>query len=185
MLIALLFFLLCLVVGSVILTAATASAARARNRYADQQAYLAVSSAARLLKEELSGSAYEVVAYQAVTGQDEDGNDIYEWFTRVEKSPGSNLLTDSVSPYGGVNSAMTGSYTLQVQPDAAGIDAEDLKVDVAYAVDGSYAATFTLCDEKTGTYPMRVIFRADSTEPDAHGAFAVRWGDGVIRKGAA
>jgi len=77
--IALLFFLVALTVGAVILTAAVTDAGRiARNRQ-EQQAYLAVSSAAMLVREDLREAAL-TIRYQAVTTKTtttvmgEDGN---------------------------------------------------------------------------------------------------------------
>ncbi len=65
-LIALVFFLLCLMVGAVILTAATASAGQLRTQRQAQQDYLTVSSAARLLQDLLKEKKFQMVS--------EDGN---------------------------------------------------------------------------------------------------------------
>lgn len=61
-LIALVFFLLCLMVGAVILTAATASAGQLRTQRQAQQDYLAVSSAARLLQDLLSEKNFSMTS---------------------------------------------------------------------------------------------------------------------------
>lgn len=61
MVMALVFFLICLVIGSVIVTAAIANGVKARERYADEQEYLAVASAVRLLQTELDGTRYTLV----------------------------------------------------------------------------------------------------------------------------
>lgn len=53
-LIALVFFLFCAVVGTLLLTGAMANVAPGQDRYEEQQDYLAISSAARLLKETLT-----------------------------------------------------------------------------------------------------------------------------------
>lgn len=67
MLLALLFLFFCLTVGAVVLTAASASAGRtARNRQ-DQQNYLAVSSAAMLLREDMEGTSYTASYQEIVT----------------------------------------------------------------------------------------------------------------------
>ncbi len=60
-LIAMVFFLLCLTVGAVVLTAATANAGRLASRRQEEQNYLTVSSAARLLRDGLEGAKFEVV----------------------------------------------------------------------------------------------------------------------------
>ncbi len=79
LLIALLFFLVALMVGAVVLTAAATNAGRlARNRQ-EQQDYLAVASAARLVEEDFRGMTfavgYEEVTYRrTVTRVDAAGN---------------------------------------------------------------------------------------------------------------
>jgi len=66
LLIALLFFLVAMMVGAVVLTAAATNAGRlARNRQ-EQQNYLAVSSAARLVKEDFRDTTF-TVGYKGVT----------------------------------------------------------------------------------------------------------------------
>lgn len=57
-LIALVFLLLCLTVGSVVLTAATANAGRLRSQRRAQQDYQTVSSAALLVRGQLSGTSF-------------------------------------------------------------------------------------------------------------------------------
>lgn len=56
--IALVFFLVCLTVGAVVLTAATANAGRVTRIQKEQQAYFAVRSAAELLRDELAGESF-------------------------------------------------------------------------------------------------------------------------------
>lgn len=58
-LISLVFFLFCAVVGTLLLTGAMANAAPGQNRYEEQQDYLAVSSAARLLNEKLTETSID------------------------------------------------------------------------------------------------------------------------------
>ncbi|MEY8354655.1 hypothetical protein AALB39_15035 [Lachnospiraceae bacterium 54-53] len=60
MLIALLFFLICVTTGTMILTAASASSVKSKDRYSNEQHYLAVASAARLLKAEMGSCTYTV-----------------------------------------------------------------------------------------------------------------------------
>ena len=80
MLLAILFFLVCAMVGAVVLTAAATNAGRlARNRQ-EQQDYLAVASAAKLVREDITGGTFtgsyrEIVTeiyYPAV--YDQEGN---------------------------------------------------------------------------------------------------------------
>lgn len=185
MLIALFFFLICLTAGAIVLTSATASAAKERNRYQEQQAYLAVSSAARLLKKQLSGSSYVVTAVPYDTGKkDADGNEIWKYRTETAVSPsGGNLLTDNILESGSTDPSATGSYT--VAADGAGDSADGLRVNVTYTMDSSTKkATFLLTDAKTQRYSMRVVFCATSTAPDELGQFGIYWDGGTITKGA-
>lgn len=67
MLLALLFFLACMTVGAVVLTAAATNTGRiARNRQA-QQTYLAAASAARLIAEDLDGQSFTGTYRKIVT----------------------------------------------------------------------------------------------------------------------
>lgn len=185
MLIALFFFLICLTAGAIVLTSATASAAKERNRYQEQQAYLAVSSAARLLKRQLGGSSYVVTAMPYDTGEkDGDGNEIWKYRTETAISPaGGNLLTDNILESGSTDDSATGSYT--VTADGAGDSADGLRVNVAYTMDSSTKkATFLLTDAKTRRYSMKVVFYATSTAPDELGQFGIYWDGGDIAKEA-
>ena len=58
MLIALLFFLVAMTVGAVVLTAASANAVRVKRNQQEQQKYLAVASAAELVKEDLKEESF-------------------------------------------------------------------------------------------------------------------------------
>lgn len=63
MVVTMVFFLLCVSVSAVILTAAHTNAGKVRSGRQAQEAYLAVSSAARLLRESVGGCVYTVTAY--------------------------------------------------------------------------------------------------------------------------
>ena len=67
---ALLLFLVCAVIGAVVLTAGTAAAGRVSRLAEMDQRYYSVSSAAQLLAEELSGKTVTVV--KGFTGSEED-----------------------------------------------------------------------------------------------------------------
>ncbi len=97
LLIALLYFLAAMTVGAVVLTAAANAGRVARNRR-EQQNYLAVSSAALLVKEDFRGAAF-TAGYQktTVTSADEEGNmrrDAYYGKTFSALSGMSELLRD-------------------------------------------------------------------------------------------
>ena len=59
MLIALLFFLVAMTVGAVVLTAASANAGRVKRNRQEQQNYLAVASAAGLLREDITAGTVQ------------------------------------------------------------------------------------------------------------------------------
>lgn len=56
--IALIFFLVCVVVGAIVVTAATMNAGRTEKRYDEQQAYLAASSAVQMLQENFADMTF-------------------------------------------------------------------------------------------------------------------------------
>ncbi len=64
---ALLLFLVCSVVGALVLTAATAAAGRSAKLAENDQRYYSVASAAELLSKELDGSTVRIVRTQTVT----------------------------------------------------------------------------------------------------------------------
>lgn len=184
MLMALFFFLVCLTAGAAMLASSTASAAKSLNHYQEQQAYLSVSSAARLLKNQLGNSSFVVTAVPHDTGKtDDDGNEIWEYQLETATSPArGNLLTDNILSSGAVSSAVSGTYAITAA--GAGESADALQVDAKYVMDlDSKQATFTLTDAKTHRYSMRIIFRTTSTVPDALGQFGIYWDAGTIEKG--
>ena len=111
MLLALLFLFFCLTVGAVVLTAASASAGRtARNRQ-DQQNYLAVESAAMLLREDMEGTSF-ITSYEEVVKvtttvyvEEEEGQEPKTWtttstdisYTHSPAKPGPSELLEKVS----------------------------------------------------------------------------------------
>lgn len=68
MLIALLLLLMCAVVGAVVLTAATASTGRLAGLKSGEKEYYAVSSAVRLLQEEIQGEKYSRYSISSMSG---------------------------------------------------------------------------------------------------------------------
>ena len=68
---ALLLFMVCAAIGSVVLASATATAGRASGNYEYDQRYFAVTSAAELLRETLNGESMTVTTTQTTTRLDE------------------------------------------------------------------------------------------------------------------
>lgn len=168
MLLALAFFLVCLCLGSVILTAATASAAKERDRYSRQQAYLAVASAARLLKGELGDSYYldlteearaeaEAAAAEAVAAGEEPDRSLLDAYPQ-SSDPAGNLLLSAWQE--GTRSAV---YILSADDDALP------EVTVQMVMDDAGNASFTLTapdGEGNACYSTVVTFPATPPTDD-------------------
>ena len=86
---ALLLFLVCAVIGAVVLTAATAAAGRASKMAESEQRYFSVTSAGELLVNELCGKPVTIVrtketVTEVTTEYDDDGNKIKDNSTETE-----------------------------------------------------------------------------------------------------
>ena len=194
-LVALLFFLICLTVGSMVLTAATAGAARTKDRYEDQQAYFAVASAARLIKEEVGTYAYtDGETWQTwQIGTDPEGEPIMEsgWVRLspvISKKDGSggtggDLLTDAyvnLSHIGGsgVLDEITNNFYIEPVNSADGIPPVYAEFQMK---EGGHAQVVLTCDE----YFMTVRFTARTaynTDYATYKYWTTSWGEGVITK---
>lgn len=96
LLIALLFFLVAMTVGAVVLTAASANAGRIQKNRQEQQNYLAVASAAGLLREDITGDpcltfigSYRRIDTEIVTyheSKDEETGEVTTWTTTEHKT---------------------------------------------------------------------------------------------------
>ena len=99
LLLALLFLLICAMVGASILMAAASNAGKHRSNLTEHQTYLALSSAVSLLCDELNAAQYQgQYKYWTETvevGNDEDGNPIMETRDYFEQVDGSYTYTGS------------------------------------------------------------------------------------------
>lgn len=100
LLLALLFLLVCLTVGAVVLTAAATNAGRVHRNQQDQQAYLAVASAAQLVKEDFKdmkfvGTYYKKVTEYSDTETGEDGTTTVKHWTETTYEMGTTDLSES------------------------------------------------------------------------------------------
>ena len=181
--IALFFFLVCLVFSSVTLAAATSRAERMQSRYTTQNSYLAVSSAARLLKAELGKCSY-------VTGSVLEQESVYD--TDGTTVIGTKDVWTEITPYAAPSSGdlLTDTYAVcrdgSAQESAFTIAAENLPtVDVTFRMQGSGDAVFVLTDP-AGAYSAQVTFAARTAETQelASDLFTTSWSAGVITKGA-
>ncbi|MCI2057283.1 MAG: hypothetical protein LKJ86_09090 [Oscillibacter sp.] len=182
MVIALVFFLACLMIGGAILTAATANGIKAKDRTADQQDYLAVASAARLLKHELGGTAYTVTPtrhddpiYGEVDGQTvQVGTDTY--YTFETEITHAGILTDSTNAAcdrgtGKVTFSFFGSSTYTITPSCS----DEMALEADYSIGNTTGtATFVI---RGKSHTQTVTFMASVSET------SVTWTVGTISKG--
>lgn len=204
------FFLLCAAVGGVVLTSAMANAGRLSHLEQEQQAYLTVSSAARLLREELEGRVFETKR------------------TVIERSPGG-LVSDEMEPpslspaggsmdgilkedgeavyrhenYGGVLPAQR-SFSIDAGDSRfAQVNVTKFQMKQDYQItavltlknDDRYSMTLTLpavCSESGPSSSSKDVYTTDPdtgdeildyTETTAETTTTVTWKGGVITKG--
>lgn len=137
MLIALLFFLVAMMVGAVVLTAASTNAGRVARIRREQQNYLAVASAAELVKEDIAGEpcltftgSYrridtEIVTYHQST--DEEGK-VHTWTTTAHTTEYRKDASDDGDPLS--------------DSDGTGLDGSSkLLTNETASLDGAYYAT--------------------------------------------
>lgn len=182
--IGLVFFLICLTVGAVVLTAATANAGRVTRIEGEQQAYLAVRSAAHLLRDEIADTAFFARDEKWQTGSPQGGN-------RPPKDE---------SPPLDKGSAHLGALMAAIEADAktvfAGgtpeehsltVEAEDElpAVAVTWQMDSQYAIVLKLCiDGDSKAFPMTLTI-TPLVQRDS-GTRTVTWtttSDGVDEQG--
>lgn len=177
--IALIFFLVCLTVGAVVLTAATANAGRVTRIQKEQQAYFAVRSAAELLRDEIEGETF--TAKQDVwdgsnSNAPEDASN-YPAYLVPAYSPEAastaplpklrNTLREQMIAF--FKTHVEGGTPAKVDFSEFTVDAgEDIpKVEVSWWIDGDYGLHFSLDTAATDTgkdyhYPMTLTFSASA-----------------------
>lgn len=91
-LLALLFFLLCMMVAASILMAAASNAGKIRSSYEEQQKYLTLSSALRLVAGQLEQAeyrgSYSIYRWDVIT-EDEEGREITTKYYHIQQKSGS------------------------------------------------------------------------------------------------
>ena len=184
LLIALLFFLVCLTAGSLILTAATASAVKAKDRDADEQSYLAAASAARLLKAEQGGCTYTAGRVRRPENPPAGaGGAEWQEIDPVVSPEGGDLLTDA---YGSLAEGGTGSYRKQFSITADEKDVPAVAVDFQMEAGGDAVFTLTCGSSSMKvSFPARTATVTDNADPDGE-SYEYRttsWSAGVITKG--
>ena len=169
-LLALMFFLICGFVGAVVLGSAVTNAEKLQGRKEDQQAYYAVSSAARLIRDALDGASCvgveEQTIYQCVGGAAKDGvwtpalhSDLHPPLTlslapEREDSLAKLLRTAAEQVFQSKNRYTAPTPFLGWSRDFT-ITAENLpEVDVHMTMGEEYTCVFTLKTKEGGNYPM-------------------------------
>lgn len=207
LLIALLFFLLCLTVGTVVLTAAGASAGRLAGLRQEEQNYLTVSSAARMLRDKLEGAQAETVTVwvdgSLSTGQgkpwssdasiltetmEADAEEIYNYTApSVSGLPSSRSLTVKAEGLETVSLTwqMAEDYSIQAVLWVGTDNSNPMTLTIPAVEEVSTANTYRTEselvgeDEETGQ-PIYNSYTITTTKETR----TVTWGTGTIQKGA-
>ena len=176
---ALLLFLVCAVLCSVILTAVTAASGRMSNLAETDQRYYAVTSAAELLKDLFdeetvkiekitTGKREETYKNGSVSSSTTYGND-YSLKLNSEvvndSSPSfSSIVTDAAYKYfKGEESgdfSPQSPYSLKIEPDIDG-NTDSLAVDIKEVIDSNGNITLTVGDQ----FKIELVFSASVTGP--------------------
>lgn len=176
---ALLLFLVCAVLCSVILTAATAASGRMSNLAETDQRYYAVTSAAELLKDLFNKKTVKIE--KITTGKREEkykdgsasqstdyGDDYKLKLNSVEVEKGSpsfsSIVTDAAYKY--LNGVKSGDFSLQSSAslkNALGFsgNTDSLAVDIKEVIDSNGNITLTVGDK----YKIELVFSASVTGP--------------------
>ncbi len=186
--IALLVLLICATAGAAALTAASANAGRYTHMRRDQQRYLAVSSAVKLVRAELADQSFSASAQLDETVDEETLEHVYQLKSedaRTYSGAFEQWLLDDLNAcfqaqevptgWGGGTSAFTGvTYDgLGVDTDAAEPLLSQVKWKLTLADDYTITARFWLEDEGKTYYPTVLTLpatRDESTETHRVGA---------------
>ena len=160
MVVALVFFLLCMMVGCVVLTAASVNIGKVESDRRAHQQYLAVSSAARLLKRELTAATIEVstvttkITTTTVTGGENPSTQVKQ----EEETEGPTVKAE--------NSLLSGLTweTLPAEKPLT-VTAPDMpEVRGTISVADDYTLTVVLMDDRNGNV-LTMVFPAVQSEP--------------------
>ncbi len=162
---ALLLFLVCAVISSVVIVAATAAGGRLSKLAEMDQRYYAVTSAAELLKHEIDGKTMIVTQ-----SRDAEGNPVYTARYKDADADAEDILADaSARLVRGNTDAQTFALTATGIADAA------LDCTIAETVGADRLLTFDISN-KDGTagsiYRLRLVFTPNirTSAPDADGS---------------
>lgn len=158
LLIALLFFLVAMTVGTVVLTAASANAGRVQKNRQEQQNYLAVASAAELVKEDFVGSP---------GGSFTDGyrKIVTETYYPATYDPEGNKISDSYT-----------TRTTSYEKETATVENSRLLLELESVLDAIYFTTVpveTLRQSWDPTQDTELELHFDAADMPAAGSLAV------------
>lgn len=160
-LLALLFFLVCIMVGASVLAAAASNAGKIRSNQTEQQRYLTLSSAIRLVADELKQAEYtgkyKVWEWtETVTEKDGEGNTVvketidYFYYEQEEGEYECGDLTDQL-PFGPKLDELFGKQQFKLPDGTADKDGYK-SLDIPLTASGTHTLTVTLSEAPAG-YP--------------------------------
>ena len=178
-LMALLLLLVASMVSVVILTAATTAARHISNDRQSQQAYLTVSSAAELLRDDILSSSYEqkVTRRPTATGS-------YIERTEVTQTPQGAMKVWLERGIEAVGRGIAYTDVITLIPDAAsGLDAVQAEFTMTPAYD--ITVTLSLADSSQGNCLMTLTLSGDNTETGQTTVTTttISWDTPLIEKG--
>lgn len=141
-LLALLFFLLCSLAGSVILTAGSAASGRISGLQETEQSFYSVTSAAQVLKEEIEGQEF-----QAYTENDGAPN-----YTKVPDCKFKDFLIDAFKEIYEENKTVTGQVNLAIHPSSNDQEKVTKTVNAKFIMKNDYTIEITFSQEGSEKY---------------------------------
>ena len=195
-LLALLFFLLCALAGSVVLAAGTAASGRMAGLTASQQSYYSVTSAAALLESEIEGQALSIDAYSSNGGvevfsyQGEPEGELAE----VLKALAEQVYKNQYLTANGDTKEALKSITMEITPEGSWSDTKSQKVNAELTMDDSYELTISFRTEDTTGYSCKLTVpaallqnykegtRLSGEEQQKVYTTSLVWNDGTIQR---
>lgn len=148
-LIALLFFLLCAVAGTLVLAAGTSASGRVSGLATQEQSYYSVTSAARVIMSETDGQKIDM--YTVGSSQD------VKYFSEPDSELKSVLETASEAIFSG---DQTYADTLTIKMEDDSINSTMGTVTGKLAMDSRYNIEITLSSDAKNSYKCRVVIPA-------------------------
>lgn len=175
--IALLFFLICAIVGGIVLTSATSNAGRTANLREEQQSYLSVSSAAKLVEDELA-----LLLYTSITVTDttvyQDGTTPTLVETDNSYTISGGTLADTIGSMidqirtAGSPQAQTAIFTINSDESSL----KEVSATLTLNVDYSIKAEFALSDGSEQHTMVLVVPATISYDPGTSSSTEI-WGE--------